>query len=127
MLEYIKIYVVALVIFLIIDFFWLGLIAKNLYRSKLGFILRDQFNLRAAFIFYLIYISGLVFFVISRANSWQYALFAGMFFGVITYSTYNLTNLATLKDWPLVLSLYDISWGAFLCGATSLISYLILF
>ncbi|MFW5790871.1 MAG: DUF2177 family protein [Bacillota bacterium] len=127
MLEYIKIYVVALVIFLIIDFFWLGLIAKNLYRSKLGFILKDQFNLRAAFIFYLIYISGLVFFVISRANSWQYALFAGMFFGVITYSTYNLTNLATLKDWPLVLSLYDISWGAFLCGATSLISYLILF
>ncbi len=127
MLEYIKIYVVALVIFLIIDFFWLGLIAKNLYRSKLGFILKDQFNMKAAFIFYLIYISGLVFFVISRANSWQYALFAGMFFGVITYSTYNLTNLATLKDWPLVLSLYDISWGAFLCGATSLISYLILF
>ncbi len=127
LLEYIRVYLVTLAIFLIIDFFWLGLIAKNLYRAKLGFILKDKFDMKAAFIFYFIYVSGLVFFVIGRANSWQYALFAGMFFGITTYSTYNLTNLATLKNWPLSLSFYDISWGAFLCGATSLLSYLILF
>ena len=126
MLEYIQIYVIALIVFLIIDFFWLGFIAKKLYREKLGFILKDKFDMKAAFVFYLIYIAGLVFFVITRSNSWNYALLTGFFFGVVTYSTYNLTNLATLKDWPLSLSFYDITWGGFLCGLTSLITFLII-
>lgn len=125
MLEYLKLYFISLIVFLLIDSIWLGLIAQKLYRSQIGFILKDNFNLIAGGIFYLIFIAGLVFFVINPAESWQYALFAGMFFGLISYATYDMTNLATIKDWPVILTLIDIAWGTLLCGATSMFSYLL--
>ncbi|MGM0409583.1 MAG: DUF2177 family protein [Bacillota bacterium] len=125
---YIKTYLVALVIFLVIDFLWLGLVAKNMYRDKLGFLLKENYNMIAALTFYMVYIVGLVYFVISKAvstGSWQYALFAGIFFGVITYATYDMTNLATVKDWPISITVIDIIWGGTLNGITSLLSYYI--
>ena len=79
-------------------------------------------------IFYLLFIAGLVFFVISPAvekKSWLNALFVGALFGLFTYSTYDLTNLATLKDWPLLLSALNIIWGMELSASVSLISYFI--
>ncbi|MCC3144161.1 DUF2177 family protein [Halanaerobium sp. Z-7514] len=126
---YIKSYLIALVIFFGIDIIWLGTIAQDLYQKHLGFLLKENFNMTAAFIFYLFFIAGLVFFVINRAvvlSSWQYALFAGMFFGFITYATYDMTNLATIKDWPLIITVIDIVWGSILCGATSLFTYLVI-
>lgn len=122
----IKNYLITFIIFLIIDFIWLGILAKDFYRKQLGFLMKTDFNLAAAFIFYLIFTAGIVFFVLNKAlalSSWQYALFVGSFFGFITYSTYDLTNLATIKDWPLIITIIDLIWGSFLGGVTSLLSY----
>lgn len=126
---YLKSYLITIVIFFAIDLVWLGAVAKNLYREQLGFLLKDNFNTAAAAIFYLFFVAGMLFFVINRAvelSSWKYALFAGAFFGFITYSTYDMTNLATIKDWPVMITVIDIVWGSFLCAATSLFSYLLI-
>ncbi|SEK73469.1 Uncharacterized membrane protein [Carnobacterium iners] len=128
MLEILKHYSIAFTIFLIIDLIWLGLVAKNLYKRELGFIMSDKPNWVAAIIFYLIFIAGLVFFVINPAivsNSWTYALFAGMFLGFLTYATYDLTNLATLKNWPLKITIIDLIWGTTLGGSVSIITFFI--
>ena len=85
-----------------------------------------QVNWTAAIIFYLLFIAGLVFFVIDPAlakSSFWYAVAAGGFFGLITYATYDLTNLATIKDWPLNITIIDLMWGTFLNAATSGITY----
>ena len=125
MRDFVFLYLIALAVFLIIDSFWLGLIARRLYRSQIGFLLRDKFNFKAAGVFYLFYLAGLVFFVITPAESWTFALLAGLFFGFITYATYDITNLATIKDWSVKLTIIDIVWGSFIAGITSLITFLI--
>ena len=125
-MTFLKNYLITFIIFLVIDFIWLGAVAKNLYRDQLGFLMKENFNMVAAFAFYILFTAGIVFFVLNRAtaiSSWQYALFAGMFFGLITYSTYDLTNLATIKDWPLMITIIDLIWGTFLGGLTSFLSY----
>jgi uncharacterized membrane protein len=127
-MQQLKTYFVSLIIFLIIDLIWLEVVAKKLYRSQLGFLLKDNFNGLAAGGFYLVFIIGLNFFVLNKAvatGSWQYALFVGMFFGLISYATYDMTNLATVKDWPVLITVVDISWGTMLCGLSSLFTYLI--
>jgi len=129
MIESIKTYIIALIVFFAIDLVWLGVIAKNLYSSEIGFIMSDKPNWVVAVIFYMLFIVGLVFFVINPAvekNSWTYALFAGMLFGFITYATYDLTNLATLKDWPLKVTIIDLIWGASICGTVSTVTFFVL-
>jgi uncharacterized membrane protein len=124
----IKMYGIAFLSFLVIDLVWLGFIANDLYRKYLGFIMRPSPNWTAAIIFYLLYLAGLVFFVINPAvmkGSWKFALFAGMFFGLITYATYDLTNLATLKNWPFLITVIDLVWGTTLGGLVSIITYLV--
>lgn len=128
-MNYLKEYGVAFITFLTIDLLWLGIFAKDLYKKYLGYILRPNTNWLAAISFYLLYIVGIVFFVINPAmekKSWKYALFAGMFFGFITYATYDLTNLATLKDWPIKITIIDLIWGSTLGGAVSWITYNVL-
>jgi len=123
---YFKFYAIALVIFLVIDMIWLGLVAKNIYSKYLGNLMAPKVNWIAAVIFYLLFIVGLVFFVIEPAvtkNSWSYALLAGMLFGLITYATYDLTNLATLKDWPITITFIDLAWGTSLGGLVSMITF----
>ena len=123
-----KLYFIALPVFFALDMVWLGLAAKNFYREQLGFLMKTNINWLAAIIFYLLFIAGLVFFVISPAvekKSWLNALFMGALFGLLTYSTYDLTNLATLKDWPLLLTVVDIIWGMVVSVSVSLISYFI--
>lgn len=129
MITVIKTYFIALIVFFGIDLLWLGVIAKKLYKSELGFIMSDKPNWTAAIVFYLLFIIGLVFFVIYPAiekGSWTYALLAGIFFGFITYSTYDLTNLATIKDWPIKITLIDLLWGSSLGGMVSTITYFIM-
>lgn len=125
---FIKLYFIALPVFFIIDMIWLGLIAKNFYREQIGFLMRTNINWPAAIIFYLLFIGGLVLFVIAPAmekKDWLSALLTGALFGLITYATYDLTNLATVRDWPLLVTIVDLIWGSVLASSVSLISYLI--
>ena len=123
---FIKLYLIALPVFLGIDMIWLTLVAKNFYAKQIGYLMAKNPNLFAAFIFYLIFIAGLIFFVITPAldkKMWTHALLAGVFFGLVTYATYDLTNLATIKDWPLVVTIVDLLWGVVLTGSVAAISY----
>jgi len=123
-----KLFLIALPVFFIIDMIWLVLVAKNFYSKQIGFLMRPDINWTAAVIFYLLFIAGLVTFVISPAvekHSWMHALLFGAFFGLITYATYDLTNLATLKDWPLLVTVVDLIWGMVLSASISVITYLI--
>ena len=126
MLKFILLYLVVLGAFLVIDMIWLGLVAKSFYRDQLGFMMRSRVNWPAAIIFYLLFIVGLIFFVVYPSigrDSWVYAMFSGAFFGLICYATYDLTNLATLKDWPLKVTMVDLAWGSVLSAVLSLIGF----
>lgn len=125
---FLKLYLIALPVFLAIDMVWLTLVAKDFYAKQIGFLMAKNPNLLAAFIFYLIFIIGLVVFVITPAldkGMWTYALLAGAFFGLVTYATYDLTNLATVKDWPLVITIVDLIWGMTVSATVSVATYLI--
>lgn len=124
---YIKLFIIALVIFFAIDMLWLGLVAKNFYANQLGEMMKDKINWVAAIIFYLLFIAGLVLFVIHPAlekTSWTHALKYGALFGLITYATYDLTNLATLKNWPILMTIVDLIWGMVLAASVSVLTYL---
>jgi uncharacterized membrane protein len=128
MLFYLKLYVLTIPIFFIVDILWLGVIARGYYRQKLGFILSDKVNWAAASIFYLIYIAGILFFAVRPAivtGSWRDAVVLGGLFGFFTYATYDLTNMATIKDWPLAIVVVDILWGVCLCIVVAYLSFLI--
>jgi len=123
---FIKLYLTTLPIFLGIDMIWLGLVAKNFYSKYLGYVMSPTPNWGVALLFYILFIGGLVFFVISPAlekSSWQFALGAGILFGLMTYSTYDLTNLATIKNWPLIVTVVDLIWGMTLSASVSVVSF----
>lgn len=125
---FLKLYVIALPVFLAIDMVWLTLIAKNFYAKQIGYLMAKNPNLLAALIFYLIFIAGLIFFVITPAldkKMWTHAFLAGLFFGLVTYATYDLTNLATVKNWPLLVTVVDLIWGMVLSASVSTITYFI--
>lgn len=125
---FIKLYFSALIAFLVIDLFWLGVLAKNFYKEQLGFLFRTNVNLFAVILFYALFIAGLVFFVIIPSiekKSLVNAVFMGAFFGLVTYATYDLTNLATVKNWPLTVTIVDLIWGAVLCAVVSAIVFLV--
>ena len=122
------IFIITSVIFFAIDIVWLGLIAKNYYQEKIGFLMADKVNWVAALVFYVMYIGGILYFVILPSidnGNWQTALLKGAILGMLCYGTYDLTNMATLKNWPYQLVIIDILWGAFLTGATATIAYLL--
>lgn len=125
-MDFLITYLITFAVFFVIDIIWLGFVAKDFYKKHMGFLMRDKPNWIAAVIFYLIFILGLVFFVINPAlqsESILEALLRGMFFGFIAYSTYDLTNLATLEKWPLKVTIVDLIWGTTLGGLVSAISY----
>lgn len=115
-------YLVTTGVFLLIDIVWLALIAPKLYKANIGHLMADKPNLPAAGVFYLLYIAALLFFVIDpalvRGSAWQ-AVWTGAFLGLVMYATYDLTNLATMKDWPLKITAIDLAWGTFITAATS--------
>ncbi len=125
---FLKLYCIALPIFFGMDMVWLGVLARNFYRKQIGFLMTPNVNWAAAILFYLLFLVGLVVFVIAPAverESWVHALQFGALFGLITYATYDLTNLATLKDWPLALTVVDLAWGMVLAGSVSVGTYFI--
>lgn len=125
---YLKLYFATLSVFFAIDMLWLGLIARSFYRKHIGFIMAPSPNWTAAIIFYLIFVAGLIFFAVTpglQENSIGKTVFLGALYGFITYATYDLTNLATLKNWPVFLSLVDILWGTILAVLVSGASFYI--
>jgi uncharacterized membrane protein len=125
---FVKLYCIAFPIFFAMDMLWLGVVAKTFYTKQIGFLMTPKVNWAAAILFYLLFLAGLVVFVIAPAvekDSWARALTLGALFGLITYATYDLTNLATLKDWPLALTVVDLTWGMVLAGSVSVGTYLI--
>jgi len=125
---FLKLFAIALPVFFAIDMLWLGFIAKDFYAKQIGGLMKPDINWTAAIIFYLIYIAGLVVFVITPAvqkNSWTNAVLMGALFGFVCYATYDLTNLAVAKDWPVLVTIIDLIWGAVLAASVSVITYLI--
>ncbi len=125
---FLKLYLITLPVFFVIDMIWLGWVAKNFYAKQIGFLLKPEVNWVAAVSFYLLFIVGLVLFVVSPAlekDSLMHAIVFGALFGLITYATYDLTNLATVKDWPLLVTIVDLAWGMFLSASVSSVAYII--
>lgn len=119
---------ISLIVFFAIDMLWLGLIAKDLYRRQIGHLMADQVRWSAALVFYFLYLIALHYFVIQpsiHAADPLQALVNGALLGLLCYATYDLTNLATLKNWPVSLSLMDMAWGTVLTGLTCWLTSLI--
>ncbi len=113
-----KLYLLTVPVFFVIDLIWLGVVAKGFYRRHLDFILSPDVNWPAAIIFYLIYIIGIIVFAVVPAidrGSLTHALLWGGLYGFFTYATYDLTNMALIKGWPLKIVIVDILWGVVLC------------
>jgi uncharacterized membrane protein len=118
----------ALVPFLAIDLLWIGVIARDFYRGQLGPLMLDQPRLGVAFLFYALYCLGLVIFAVLpglRAESLVHAALLGAAFGFFAYATYDLTNLATLKGFPVKMAVVDIAWGTLLGGVVAAASFLV--
>jgi uncharacterized membrane protein len=127
MLYYLKLYLAALIAFLAIDALWLGLVARAFYRTHLGFLMSPSPNWLAAGAFYLLFIIGLLVFAILpglEAGSLRATLLRAALLGLISYATYDLTNLATIKGWPLIVTVVDMVWGAALSMAAAYVGYL---
>jgi len=125
---YLKLYLLTVPVFFVIDIVWLGVIARGFYRRHLGFILSPDVNWVAAITFYLIYIAGIIFFAVRPAlesGRLSEAALLGGLFGFFTYATYDLTNMSTIKDWPLTIVFIDILWGTCLCALVAVSSFLI--
>lgn len=109
-----------------LDALWIGVIAKSLYHQGIGHLMAQSPRLGAAALFYAVYALGLLMFVVSptsEASNWHMSLMRGALFGFFAYATYDLTNLATLKDWPIGLSVLDIAWGSGASAAAAVGGY----
>ena len=127
MVYFIKLYVATLIAFFAIDMVWLGLVAKAFYKKHLGFLMAPHPNWTAAVVFYLLFIVGIVVFAVLpglKTDSLKTTLLHAALFGLITYATYDLTNLATVKDWPVIVTVVDMVWGTVLSAAVSLVSFM---
>ncbi len=127
MTTFVKVYAVTLLAFLLFDSIWLAVVARGFYRKHLGFLLTDQPIWWAAIAFYALFVAGVVVFAILPAlsvGSLGRALALGGFFGLVTYATYDLTNHATVKNWPWVVTAVDLVWGTLLSLTVSCVGYL---
>lgn len=123
---YFKLFALTIPVFFLIDMIWLGSLAKKFYGNNIGHLLSEKVNWKAALVFYFIYIIGILFYSVIPSledGNWQKALLLGSTFGFFTYATYDLTNLATLKNWSVKVVLVDIVWGMILCGSVAAASF----
>ena len=115
MTKYFGAYAATLVVMVALDMFWLGIVAKSFYQQGIGHLMAERPNVPVAVLFYAVYAAGVVVFAVAPSEStagWTRVLVMGALFGFFAYATYDLTNLATLRNWPVALSLVDIAWGA---------------
>lgn len=122
MLHYLIAFAGTAVVMIALDMLWLGVVAKPIYRQGIGHLMADKPNVAVAVMFYLLYAIGVVIFAVApsdTAASWEGAVLMGALFGFFAYATYDLTNLATLRDWPVRLSMIDIVWGTVVSAASA--------
>ncbi|TPN81853.1 DUF2177 family protein [Mesorhizobium sp. CU2] len=121
-------YVATLITFLAIDAVWLTMMSQRLYRRYLGDILADSVNPAPAALFYLVYVAGIIFFATAPAFSsgkWTTAALNGALYGFFAYATYDLTNQATVRGWPTIITVADICWGSLLSAAAATLGFLL--
>lgn len=121
-------YIATGLVFLAIDAIWLTVAAQRLYRPLMGDMLVENFRLAPAALFYFIYIAGIVVFAIAPAFSsdrWTTATSYGAFLGLFAYATYDLTNQATLKNWPAIVTVVDLGWGTFVTAVAATAGFLV--
>ena len=124
--SYTTAYITTTVVFFGLDFVWLSTISTNFYRSRVGALLLEQPNLGVAGLFYLVYVAGIVHFAVIpavNATSWTTAAVNGALLGLVAYGTYDLTNLATLKNWSVSVSIVDMAWGIVLTATAATCGY----
>lgn len=124
--RFLLVYAITLPVFLAIDVVWLGVVARRFYGQHIGHLLAAQVNWGAAILFYLVFIAGIVFFAVRPAlesSSAIRALTYGALFGFFTYATYDLTNQATMRDWPWIVTVVDLAWGSVLSATVAYVSY----
>lgn len=125
---FVKLYITSLLIILVIDLIWLGVIARNFYKEQMRGLLKEKTFWPPALVYYLLYPFGLTYFVTGPAissNSLMLAIVSGAILGFLCNATYNLTNWATLKKWPTLLVAVDLSWGVILSITVSVLSFLV--
>jgi len=118
--RYLAAYITMVVVMLALDMLWLGVVAKSAYQSGIGHLMAAQANVVAAGLFYLVYALGLSIFVLAPqadTPAWSTTVVKGALFGFFAYATYDLSNLATLRAWPVSLTLLDLAWGTTLSAA----------
>lgn len=128
MWEFIRVYLVAFVVFMVVEGVWLVVVAKDFYKKEIGYIMSKSPKMLPTIIFSLIFVFGLVFFAINPAlakDSWSYALLAGSILGLVSYATYDLTNHAALKGWPLKVTIVDLLWGLSMSAIVSTATFFI--
>lgn len=126
MLQFLKVYAVAAVVCFGLDLAWLGVLARGFYTSQLGHLMRPDVRWLPAVLFYLIYVAALVVIVVIPAvekQSLGRAMLLGAFFGLAAYSAYDLTSLALIKDFPVLVAMVDLAWGTILSAAVSTAAY----
>ena len=123
MTRWIAAYVATLVAFCVLDFLWLGVVAKGFYQSEIGRLMLPRPNLLPAGILYALASAGLLAFAIVPAESVSRAALAGAFLGLVVYGVYDLTNLAVLTGWTVRVALVDIAWGVVVCAASASVGY----
>lgn len=128
MIQHVVSYLATALVFLAIDYVWLTQVATRFYFDRIGHLLMDKPNMGAAAAFYLIYVVGIVIFAVGPAlktGNVSTAVLFGALFGFFTYATYDVTNYATLRDWPFIVVIVDISWGAILSAVSAGLGYLL--
>ncbi len=119
-------YIAAAVCMLVLDALWLSYAASRLYRPLLGDLLTTGFRIGPAVAFYFLYLAGIVFLAVMPAletgKVWT-AITHGLVLGLVAYGTYDLTNQATLRNWPVIITIVDLVWGAFLTTSSAVAGY----
>jgi len=126
MAYYLKLYLATLIAFFAVDMVWLGLVARTFYRKYLGFLMASSPNWLAAIVFYMLFVVGILVLAVLpglEASSLRTTLLRGALFGLVAYATYYLTTLATVKNWPLVVTIVDLIWGTVLSTVVSYAGY----
>lgn len=120
--KYVATYAATALLLLALDLLWIGVLAKAQYQDGIGHLMATEPRLGAAALFYALYPVGLVLFAVApqgSSGSWASTLVHGALFGLFAYATYDLTNLATLKGWPVGLALLDLAWGTVVSTAAA--------
>ena len=126
MVQYATAYVATALVFLAVDYVWLSKVATRFYFDRIGHLLMDKPNMAAAGAFYIIYVVGIVVFAVApalKSESLATAVVYGAMFGFFTYATYDVTNYATLRNWPVIVTIVDVAWGSVLSAFSAGMGY----